>query len=92
MLDLLKKRNDEDQSPLQLAILCHNVKLVLILLKFSASVTNVDANLNTALHYAIRENASNDILELLLLDRQEEKVANYIDLKNTGKYIRESLF
>lgn len=83
--DLLEKRNEDGQSPLQLAIMCRNYKLVDTLLKMSALVSTVDGHLNTALHCALKENVGINVLECLLQDRREEKVASYIDLTNSGK-------
>lgn len=83
-LDLLEKRNEEEQTPLHLAILCRNFNLIVILLRFSASVAAVDADSNTALHYAVKEGLGADMLKCFLMDRFGEKVASYIDLKNNG--------
>lgn len=83
--DLLDKRNEDEQSPLQLAVMCHNYKLVETLMRMSAFVSTADGKWNTALHYALKENVGVNILECLLQDRVQEKVESYIDLKNNGK-------
>lgn len=85
-LDLLKIRNDDEQTPLHLAVICHHPYLVALLLKLSAPVGAVDSESNTVLHVAIKENVGLNIMERLLEDRAWEKVDNYIDLKNNGKY------
>lgn len=86
-LDLIRVRNDSGQTHLHLAIMCNNCKLVLILLECFALVGTADVDLNTSLHYAIKENVGLNILKYLVLDRPKEVVASYIDSKNSREYI-----
>lgn len=85
-LDLLQIRNDSGRTPLHLAIMCHNSKLVQFLLNCFALVGTADVDLNTSLHYAIKEGVGLDILKYLVVDRPRERVSSYIDSKNTGNY------
>lgn len=91
-LDLLENKNDDEHTPLQLAIMCHNAYLVTILLKFSTSIANVDSESNTALHVAVKSSVGKEILDTLLQDRPLEKIATYIDSKNNGKSLVYFLF
>ncbi|XP_018565825.1 nuclear factor NF-kappa-B p110 subunit isoform X2 [Anoplophora glabripennis] len=81
-LQLINRRNSYCQTPLQLAVLCHNALLVEYLMRSTARVKETGDRGNTALHNAVEENASVKILETLLQDREYEKVSDFIDEVN----------
>lgn len=84
-LQLVNMRNGYCQTPLQLAVLCHNQLLVEYLMRSTATVKVAGDRGNTALHNAVEENVSVKILETLLQDRDYEKVTDFIDEANNGK-------
>lgn len=88
-LDLLHICNESGQTPLHLAIRCNNCRLVFGLLDCYAVVGIPDVDLNTPLHYAIKDGVGTNILKYLVRDRTREHVTEYIDLKNAGKYLKQ---
>ncbi|KAG5891588.1 hypothetical protein JTB14_022253 [Gonioctena quinquepunctata] len=80
--DLVENENGDCQTPLQLAVACRNQCLVKALLLCRAKVSNADTDLNTSLHVAVKSGCSADILDMLLTDRDYEKVRDYIDMTN----------
>ncbi|XP_074038892.1 nuclear factor NF-kappa-B family member relish isoform X2 [Leptinotarsa decemlineata] len=81
--DLIGKENADNQTALHLAVLCHNELLVKSLLLCHAKVSALDAELNTSLHLAVKCHVSKKMLDLLLTDRNCERVAKYIDMTNS---------
>ncbi|CAH1114209.1 unnamed protein product [Psylliodes chrysocephalus] len=80
--ELIKKSNNEQQTPLHLAVLCFNGPMVNSLLMCRARISALDSDLNTPLHLAINSNAPIEILEMLLIKRECENVKDFIDLEN----------
>lgn len=82
---LVNVRNIYQQTPLQLAIMCHNERLVEYLMKSGALVKEANDWMNTALHTAVEENVSVGILEKLLEMRDYEKRGEFIDEMNQSE-------
>ncbi|KAJ8958305.1 hypothetical protein NQ318_017451 [Aromia moschata] len=82
LFDLVNVKNAEGETPLHLAVKCQNEILVKYLLACRAKVGVVNGNMNTCLHTAVEENAPIKIVEMLLANRDHEKVTSYIDMDN----------
>nr|WMZ41593.1 relish-2 protein [Altica viridicyanea] len=80
--DLLEKYNNDKQTALHLAVLCHNEQMVNSLLLCKAKISALDANLNTPLHLAALINGSVYMFEMLLRTRECEKMEDFINLEN----------
>ncbi|KAJ8984884.1 hypothetical protein NQ317_002724 [Molorchus minor] len=83
LLDLVNVKNSNFETALQLAVCCQNVTLIKTLMVCKAKVGMKNDKMNTALHTAIEEKAPLEVLELLLADREHEKVKEYIDATNS---------
>ncbi|XP_056647921.1 nuclear factor NF-kappa-B p105 subunit-like isoform X1 [Diorhabda sublineata] len=83
MFHLLEKSNADKLTPLHLAVLCHNERMVSSLLLCKAKIATLDSDLNTSLHLAIKSKVCLEILEMLLRNNREcEKVEDFIDWEN----------
>nr|CAI5858703.1 unnamed protein product [Callosobruchus analis] len=83
---MLDVKNSFGQTYLHLAVLSQNEMIVKHLLRAKAKIGVVNDELQTPLHVAVKMFAPLGILEALLQDRPYERVKQYVDLTDGGKF------
>ncbi|VEN47308.1 unnamed protein product, partial [Callosobruchus maculatus] len=84
--NMMDVKNSSGQTYLHLAVLSQNEMIVKHLLRAKAKVGVVNDELQTPLHLAVKIFAPLGILEALLQDRPYERVKQYVDLTDGGKF------
>ncbi|CAH1173836.1 unnamed protein product [Phaedon cochleariae] len=81
---LIGNKNSDGLTPLHLGVLCHNEYLVKVCLLCRAKISATDGELNTPLHLAVTKDSSKEMFEMLLCNRDCEKISEYVDATNTN--------